>query len=516
MIQLAEIFQDGMILQRRKPICIWGNNTCTQNIVISINDIKYVETEIVEGNFSVQLPAQEAIENATFKLCGNSGDEIFINRVDIGEVWIAGGQSNMEFNLRFDKEGDAVINAADDEHFRFYDVGKYAFEGEKEERLKPNRIYWDKWLQFCPKNAPGFSAVGTYFAMRIREELKIPVGIIGCNWGGTTASAWLEEKLIRDDPELKVYIDAYNNDIRKLNMEKYIVKNRRSRQQMSSDKIMKQSDVQLKVEANKASSFLVGFIANMYNSFNKMGPNSENRPGGLYQTMLKKIAGFSCQGVLWYQGESDDIYANVYGKLLTKMIDCWRKDWKEEIPFLLVQLAPFETWLGCSGTNYPLLRQQQQNVEDTVSKTWLTSIMDVGSRYDIHPKEKQPVGHRLALLALDKIYNMEFESQSPRIKQITKNGNEIVIKFQYLVGGLVIKQYDDVFSELENLFEVEKAGKKLRFEAKIQDVSVILHGTEFGFNGNLTVSFAYQPYCKVNLYSKSGLPVRPFKEIING
>lgn len=121
------------------------------------------------------------------------------------------------------------------------------------------------------------------------------------------------------------------------------------------------------------------------------GPKSEQNPGALYHHMLKGVAPFSVRGVIWYQGESDDRHPEVYATVFSQMIRCWRDLWGEELPFLFVQLAPFEKWLFTSGREYPLLRQQQELVSKTVPGVWMTTSGDAGMQWDIHPKEKKPI-----------------------------------------------------------------------------------------------------------------------------
>lgn len=512
MLKLAEVFGDGMVLQRRKPIRIWGNSEEAQKLSVSLNGITVAEAD-AEGAFEMILPAQEALEDATLKIRGSLGDELEIKRVDIGEVWIAGGQSNMEFNLRFDAQGDAMIAAADDAHFRFYDVGRYAFFGEREEALKPDRIHWDKWVTYCPADAPWFSAVGVHFALRLREQLGVPVGIVGCNWGGTTASAWLDEALLKEDEKLSVYTDVYEKTLNRINLDKYRKKNRRDRELAASEKSVQDGDILMKIERTQAPTLKERVVGKFIDKFKPVGPHSEKRPGGLYQTMLKKIAGYTCSGVIWYQGESDENYATLYAKLFTKMIECWRRDWGEELPFLFTQLAPFESWLFCSGENYPVVREQQQMVENELEGAWMASIMDVGSRYDIHPKEKSEVGKRLAYLALNKVYGMDLECHAPMLKEIVREGDKLVVSFDYAKGGLVERECADKFSGLPRLFEVRAGGGKLSFVAKVNGGTVELSSPDFAKEKTLEVRFAYQPYCCVNLYAKSGLPVRPFRAV---
>lgn len=514
MIRLAEVFQEGMVLQRRKEIRIWGSCEGEQYLKVYLNDefmgkidIRQMKQGPAGKLFAFTLPPQEAMEDGRLRILGASGKELVIEHVDIGEVWIAGGQSNMEFLLQYDREGEQVNAQAADPHLRYFEVGKYAFDGEKEEGLKDGS-YWDRWLQFTPREAGWFSAVGAYFALQLRRKLKVPVGIISCNWGGTSASAWLDERVLRRDPLLRVYTDAYDKAVKNQDPERYREKNFNMRFKANGEARAARNEEMMRKEAVKGPGPLMKAGARIFSLLTVTGPHDEHRPGGLYRCMLQKIAGYSCQGVIWYQGESDDIYADRYDKLFAAMIQCWRRDWQEDLPFLFVQLAPFEAWAGCSGKAYALLRQQQQKVEDEVARTWMASIMDVGSRYDIHPKEKRQVGERLAGLALNKIYGFPGNSQAPRLMNAERKGQRIVLQFQYAPEGLEAR------GEIASLFQVVQNQKKLICTAGIEGDYVILESEALLEEAPVEISFAYCPYCRMTLYHRNGLPARPFAPVV--
>ena len=182
MLKFARIFQDGMTLQRNKPIILWGESDCKQKVAVTLNGTCISECELSAGQFMLLLPPQSATFSAILSIAC-SGETIVFRNVDIGEVWIAGGQSNMEFPLLHDIGGKEFIGYANDEHLRFYDVGKFSFDGEEKEGLKDAKA-WDKWMSFYPETVASFSAVGFYFAHELRKKYKIPIAIVGCKLGG--------------------------------------------------------------------------------------------------------------------------------------------------------------------------------------------------------------------------------------------------------------------------------------------------------------------------------------------
>ncbi|MFV0362945.1 MAG: sialate O-acetylesterase [Suipraeoptans sp.] len=501
-IDLAEIFQDNMMLQRNKAIKIWGTSKKNQKLSVLIDEVQVYNGEVLAGDFEISLPPQEAAENRTLCIRNGEGEEISIYNVDIGEVWIAGGQSNMEFPLLCDKNGDHTIASADDEHLRYYEVGKYAFEGEREEQLKDDHR-WNHWCKFVQEECTHFSAVGTYYAMSLRKKLNVPVAIIGCCWGGTSASTWMRDDLLRADKELQVYTDTYDKAIAKINLEKYFKKDCKNRTFMGSEKNTIGSEVTMKNEVTAPIKFPVKQLAKVMLKNHKTGPHDANRPGGLYQTMLKNIIGFSVRGVIWYQGEGDEQYSALYSRLFTKMIFCWRKEWEDELPFLFVQLAPWEEWMAMDGRNFPEIRAQQQYVEDHVERVYMASIMDVGSRYDIHPKHKEPVGDRLARLAFNEIYGMKQEyCHAPRILKVERSGEDIIVSFDYVEGGLVVK------GNIEGLFSVTQNGRNIPFVNSVSKNQIVL--TCNGLTEeNVVIAFAYRPFLTMNILNQGGLPARP-------
>ena len=132
-----------------------------------------------------------------------------------------------------------------------------------------------------------------------------------------------------------------------------------------------------------------------------IGPWHEWRPCGIYHTMAERVIPYAARGVIWYQGESDEDHPDIYADMMEGLIGLWRNKWGIDLPFIMTQLAPLGTTIGKGGEEYPKLREQQRIVAGRVENVYLCSIGDVGNSYDIHPKEKQPVGHRMALIALE-------------------------------------------------------------------------------------------------------------------
>lgn len=510
MIQLARIFQNGMTLQRQKPIRIWGNTDGIEQLTVSLNGVVLLSDVQVENEFSFELPPQEAMTDAVLTIAGTN-DMIELKNIDIGEVWVAGGQSNMEFLLRYEAEGETQIREANDAHLRFYDVGEYSFP-EEEAKSKKDSTCWHKWVPFEPQWAEYFSSVGLYFAKSLRETYGVPVAIVGCNWGGTTASSWTEESYLAADEDLKSYLEDYEKATAGLDIEEYYCRHDEALAFMERQEMDTAMRKVLKGNLTfwdyvKAIPILMKISKNPM----PVGPRNQNSPGCLYRMMVKQIVGFSCRGVIWYQGESDDNKAEMYDKLFAAMIRCWRDAWQEELPFLFVQLAPFGKWMGTSGEKYPVLRQKQEMVSKTVPNTYMASIMDAGMEKDIHPKNKRLVGARLALLARGKVYGEEILCESPEYLSSEIEDNVIKLYFRNAGDGLQIRG-----KQLKALKLVADGNPIKKYEAFAKGNVLCIKSKKIKKESRVDVAFAWTGYCEVNLYNSGNLSAKPFKMVRSG
>lgn len=512
-MKLAEIFQDGMIIQREKPFAVWGETDAEEEIAVRLNGRTLCTEKTGPGKFRITVPAQPAAESVTLEI----GD-LALRDVDFGEVWIAGGQSNMNFLVKWDAEREEIYAAPADRHVRYYEVGKYCFEGEEKDGFKDGSR-WNTWFPFKRENSPYFSAVATWFALRLRETLGVPVGVVGCSVGGTSASTWMDDAILRADPDLKIYTDEYDASLKDLNLERYYKINHMVRAatggkagEEGEDFLegntgvtmqeymafqMRGKDPQALAEERQARTSIP------MEEILRKGPNDPH-PGSLYRTMVAKIAGFSCRGVLFYQGCDDVQKGAIYGKLFSALIACWRRDWGEELPFLFAQLAPFGSWMGNTGDLFPLVRRAQREVWDTVPKTYMVSTSDVGCEIDIHPKYKRNVGARMYLQAMDKVYGVSTVSDAPVCVRAEKEENCVVLTFANaaalsLRGGRI------------NALEVLRGGVPTGpVSASAEGNRVILRGEGLSEEGSLEIRFAETGYYEVNLYNEAGIPAVPF------
>lgn len=284
-------------------------------------------------------------------------------------------------------------------------------------------------------------------------------------------------------------------------MEKYLADDRKNRERNEG---MKDRIDAMSVKTPAALSLMMHLFM-QGRDLEAFGPHSANAPGNLYKSMLSEIRGYPCRGVLWYQGESDDQFPDSYARLFERLAACWRGDWGEAIPFYTVQLAPFGWWMASTGKPYPTLRAQQERAAAEIPNVHMISIMDSGMKKDIHPKEKQPVGHRLALQALRYAYGFDLLCEPPYADSVERDGDKLILRFREAGDGLAIR------GERVEALTLTVDGKKRPFQAKVDRDRLILQCKALANCCKAEVSFAEVDYCCVNLYNAAGLPAKPFR-----
>lgn len=492
--KLAGVFQSGMVLQRRKPIRIWGSALDKTQITVELAGASQTATA-ADGKWTVTLPAREDGVGLELRVSDSLNTEVVLKDICIGEVWLAGGQSNMEMKLRCDAERNDVIGQAYDPLLRYYAVPKIGY-------LQPGETApAGKWRSASDETVMDFSAVAYYFASRLRKAMpEVPVAIIECCWSGSSACAWTEESYFKD--EIRIYMDEYRELAPQIDIAEALEEMRNMQERMKNmitpELREKESQPITELQAIELSRERMLEIRCAHCT-----PVNPFRPAGLYHTMLSTIIPYTLAGFLWYQGEDDVDRPELYKTLLSQMIRCWRDSWQEELPFLIVQLPPLYANMASWGRDFIPIRAQQDIVSRTVPNTYLVCTMDIGAKYDVHPKWKRQVGLRLAGLAEDKVYGLSCLSESPELERAVLDGRTLCMTFRHCGDGLWIKGTD--IHALELLCGEEHiSGYK---------VAVYSNMIMITLPENVTpdcIKFAKVDYCEVNLYNSAALPAKPF------
>jgi sialate O-acetylesterase len=497
-MRTAAVFSDNMVLQRCKDVRIFG--TCTQRekaITVSVPELGVSTPAVIKnGRWEAVLPPMNACDSCTLTVtCG--AVKIVYRNVAVGEVWLAGGQSNMEYELHNDKNGTAELKNCSGENVRFYYTPKCPM---KDEVLAASEAE-SRWALPSEKSAEAWSAVGYYFAKELSRRLGVTIGVIGCNWGGTSASAWVEREYLSRDVRLHPYLDDYDNAVKGRSDEEMIAEydEYTALQNAWGERVEKCTRENPGIKWDEVLR-ICG--KNLYPG--PMGIKNPMRPCGLAETMVKRVAPYTLAGFLWYQGESDDHRPVSYCALMTALADNWRTLWHDDsLPFLTVQLPMFRYADEPDTRSWAYIREAQMNFFRTVKNTGMAVALDCGELNNIHPLDKAPIGHRLYLQSLSEVYGLADRSLTtpPIYSGFTASGNTALLRFSNCRGF-------DLRGELSGF---ETAGSDNVFRPAKAEI----RGTEILLTADrpvLSVRYKWVNYAGVELYGKNEIPVPPFRD----
>ncbi len=502
MLKLPAIFSDHMILQRRKPVTVWGESD-QEKVVVVIQDIQ-VTTRVIDGRWTLKLPPMEA--GGPYEMIITAGGEqVVFQDVEYGEVWLAGGQSNMELELQNSKDGIDAVSEAYNPLIRYYYTPKFTHFCEEMDQAEKESC----WELCTPETAGRWSAVAYYFARKLAAQLNVPIGIIGCNWGGTSASCWMSREELEKNKEIVSYIEEYDAATKDQVLEEYI--KAREAYMVYQAEFDRKCKEYYETEPNPTWEGALEVCGeNQYPG--PIGPWSEQRPAGLYETMLCRVKPYTLAGFIYYQGEQDENKPKSYYTLLTALIRQWREDWEDDkLPFMIVQLPMFKNAGDPDFKNWPMIREAQMRAYRTVKNTGLAVILDKGELNNIHPVDKLPVGERLALQAMYHVYGMQDDVRAfgPFYQSCYTDDSYIWLIFNHAKDGLVCK-----------------GDKPLGFEVAGRD-QVYYPADDIEIDGNQIRLFSSQVkspvyarynwvnYGEVTMFGRNGLPMAPFRTSIH-
>lgn len=522
-LKLAPLFTDNMVIQRGEPLKVFGTAETDGSLSVKIGGFMY-SAEIGEGTFCVSFPEiPDTREVLTLEVLFDGVTEYQFSNVVMGEVWIAGGQSNMEMPLFTTYNGFEDAEKLSDPNLRLFTVPRRSFpEAHIHNWHFEDVVSEDTPWQVCtPDAALHFSAAGFHFARKIFEDCKVPVGIISCNWGGTCVETWMNFESVEeidtpadDRDDFKPGADAkavyYKKVLASLDMDRYIEKY--EQWQASYLEAVKDSDAVRDAREQGADEFARRAHMGAVNVWPDYGPRDPNRPGCLYENMVARIAPYPVKGVLWYQGESNGgrNESMHYARLFTQMVKDWRNLWGIRFPFLVVEIAPFFNthWNGTASDDWGYLREQQRIADDTpsVQPTALIQIGDAGDMWNIHPCNKKVVGERLALAAERIAYQMMVEYSGPVFNgkvRIADGG--IYVSFCHCEDGLAVR--GDKLTDF-TLCSSDGQFKDAEAEIVAKD-TVFVHSDEVPYPEYVRAGF--RDYPTLNLTNGKGLPASPFR-----
>lgn len=443
-IKLSRIFDNHMVLQRSKKVKIWGKANPHKEIKLLFNGQKKVTTTDESGSWKIILDKMSAGGPYNMKIISEI-DTIRLTDILVGDVYLAGGQSNMAFKASelTPKDREELAHDIDYPNIRYYDVAKIVSGGVLLNEL-------DRPWTICKNsNVDEWSAIATYFARQIHIEEGVPIGIIGCNQGGSTADAWISSK-------------AYNSDVK-----------------LNGSKIRPYTSI-LKYYCN---------------------------PSTLYEAMLKKVIGYQLNGIIWYQGEANTNFADKYEITFKGLIKDWRKAWNDEnLPFIFAQLSSYKPTDKPEGDNWAIIREAQLKTWQNTNKTAMVITIDVGDVTNIHPTNKKTVGARFSIATQKLVYNKNIESSGPIFSKVSYKKSSAIISFSHAVKGL--KSVRDTLSEFEICGKdfLYKPAKGIIVENKVKVWSDSVPKP-------IAVRYSWRNGPQPMLYNKEGLPASPFRSL---
>ena len=483
-VKLPAIIGDNMALQQGIPVPIWGWADPGEEVSVTFDGQTKTAKAGDDKKWMVKLDALKTGKQGEMTIKGKN--TLTLKNIIVGEVWVNSGQSNMEFGMGGTKNSQEEIANAKFPNIRLFTVKKAVSDEALADCV-------GKWEECSPDTAKSFSAVAYFFGRKLHQSLEVPVGLIHTSWGGTPAEAWTISATMEADPDLKPIVDRYAqqkaNDTPE-NFEKRMAK--------FKDDTAKWKEVSEKAKADKKP-----VPRAPQQPQRGPGPNS---PSSLYNGMIAPIVPFGIAGATWYQGESNAGRAMQYRKLLPAMITDWRKAWGEgDFPFMIVSLANFMARKPePADATWAELREAQLLTSINTPKTGLGLAIDIGDDKDIHPKNKQDVGLRIALQALKIAYNKDIPFSGPMYDSMAVDGANAKLKFKHVFGGLEAKD-----GELKG-FAIAGEDKKFYWAtAKIDGDTVVVSSDKVAKPMAVRYAWADNPEC--NLYNKANLPAVPFR-----
>ncbi|GAF05527.1 sialate O-acetylesterase [Saccharicrinis fermentans] len=474
-VKVANIFGSKMVLQRNQANPVWGTAKKTELVTVSINGQKHTAITDKEGKWKIKLDPMEA--GGPFTMIVEGKNKIVFNDILIGEVWICTGQSNMQWSVENSNHSDLELLAANYPEIRLFTIPLVA-GSEPQTDIKDTT-----WSECNVETLAKFSAAGYFFGRKLHQILGVPVGLINASWGASSLASWIPRDAIEENYNHPEFLEDWDWRITQF-----------------TDKML--ADYTKEYEAWEAAG----------KPGKKMRPPrdiriGQNRPANAYNGVINPVIGYGIKGAIWCQGESNLGRGDQYSDLFPIMINSWRERWQQcDFSFYWIQIASMkEPDVEPTSSSWAELREAMSKTL-FLPNTGEVISMDVGEGNNIHYRNKQEMGSRLARLALDETYGYDIEGKSPRYKSMEIKDDKIIITFNHIDKGLYAYNANTIKG-----FAIAAADQKFVWaEAKIiaaNKVEVFANEIE----NPVAVRYAWSNMPNANLYDRNSLPVACFR-----
>ena len=495
-VKLAAPFSDHAVLQRDKPLPVWGWTDPGEVVQVSLGASKGEAKAAADGKWMVRLAAQPLSKEPLKLVVSSKGETMTLNDILLGDVWLCSGQSNMDMVLG-GCQAPEDVKSADLPLVRQFAV-------EMNFASSPQKEVKGRWNVCSPQSASGFTAVGFYFARKVHQESGVPIGILKSAVGGTNIECWMSQETLMKTPSLEPFAKMMRDSLELWRKE-------------TADRL---PAIDAWSTAAKAALRDGKPLPN--------APAFPDYPFGeklfrprcvtLHNGMISPLMPMALRGALWYQGENN-ADGNLYVEKTAAKLAAWRKGFENpDLPYYLVQLAGWQKPNeDPAGGEWGPIRDAQRRCL-SIPHTGMASAVDLGDAEDIHPRNKADVGERLALWALRNEYGKtDLVASGPLFREMKIEGGRVRLAFDSPGGGLMIARkvgrepaVEDQGARLQR-FAISGEDRKWHWaEAVIDGESVVVSSTEV--TAPVAVRYAYcSNPAGANLYNRAGLPASPFR-----
>jgi sialate O-acetylesterase len=481
-VKLPSIFGSHMVLQQGQKNRVWGVADAGEAVTVTIGEQSLKAEVAADGKWQVMLAPLPV--GGPYTLTVKGSNEIKLEDVLVGEVWICSGQSNMQWSVNAANDPDLEKAAAKFPKIRLITVPNVGTQ-------EPQWDFKGKWEACSPETVGNFSAVGYFFGRQLHQTLDVPVGLINNAWGGSACEAWIRRDLLKGET-YQPLMDRWSKEEADAVDPKVLA-------EFQTKLAAWEKAVAEAKAANKPQP------PRPQDPKGRMGGNA--RPANIYNGALKPTIGYGIRGAIWYQGETNAGRAYQYREMFPLMISSWREEWGQgDFPFYWVQLADFKSEKTEPAESDWAELREAQTMTQKLPNTGEAVIIDIGEGKDIHPKNKQDVGKRLARLALVDVYKQQgITARSPIYKSMATDGSKIVMTFDNVGTGW--RPFD--VAEPRG-FAIAGADKKFVWaKAKIDGQKIEVWSDEVKEPVSVRYAWADNPIC--NMFSAAGLPLTPFR-----